>query len=79
MRERDGGPAFPRPASTDEHGSPCNVYQDQDGMTLRDWLAGQALAGNLANPKSTGEPENEAKWAYKHADAMLAERAKRDD
>ena len=25
----DGGPAFPRPHSTDEHNSQCNHYYDQ--------------------------------------------------
>ena len=30
----DGGPAFPR-----------HAYDGHDGMTLRDWFAGQALAG----------------------------------
>lgn len=34
----DGGPAFPVPYST-----------TQDGMSLRDWLAGQALQGILAS------------------------------
>lgn len=41
MNENDGGPAFPRPISkltSDE------VSLDQDGMSLRDYFAGQALA-----------------------------------
>lgn len=40
VNKNDGGPAFPRPTSTDEHGQPCNIYQDQTGMSLRDWFAG---------------------------------------
>jgi hypothetical protein len=65
----DGGQAFPRP----------NV----PGMTLRDWYAGQALAGLLANPNR----ENNDNWswqtgtltgdAYQYADDMLAERERR--
>lgn len=37
----DGGPAFP---NNDAHG--CAF----PGMTLRDWFAGQALAGFMAHP-----------------------------
>jgi len=37
----DGGPAFPLPS---EPGFPAEM-----GMTLRDWFAGQALAGFLVN------------------------------
>ena len=47
----------------------------QRGMTLRDYFAGQALAGSLANTDAP-TPEIEARWAYEIADAMLAERAK---
>ena len=49
------------------------------GMTLRDYFAGQALAGVLANQESTsldGTPEEFAADAYSFADAMLAERAR---
>jgi hypothetical protein len=57
----DGGPAFPR------HG-----YNSNDGMTLRDWFASQALAGMLANPDSwTGV---RGVMAYRYADAMLRAR-----
>lgn len=45
--------------------------------TLRDWFAGQALAGDLAatpncRPSITGSAER----AYAYADAMLAQRQK---
>ena len=36
---KDGGPAFPMASDVSGH---------QPGMTLRDWFAGQALAGLLA-------------------------------
>lgn len=45
--------------------------QWQIGMSLRDWLAGQALVGLLANPESTDFP---AIRAYQHADSMLVAR-----
>lgn len=56
------------------------------GMSLRDWFAGQALAGGLANTDTTktmamwgssGSKTQMAEWAYAHADAMLAERERR--
>jgi hypothetical protein len=61
----DGGPAFPR-----------HAYDGHDGMSLRDWFAGQALAGLLAH---TGESErNRAVAAYRYADAMLRARDTRE-
>lgn len=82
----DGGPAFPRPNyveldQTEYHpnrpgrGSICG----DDGMSLRDWFAGQALAGMLACPRDIQGAETRqtrVERAYKYADAMLAERAK---
>ena len=51
----------------------------EDGMTavtfpLRDWLAGQALAGILASGGLA--PEDASSMAYEVADAMIAERDK---
>ena len=40
------------------------------GMSLRDWFAGQAASG------LQGDPVDAAEWAYRFADAMLAEREK---
>lgn len=49
-----------------------------EGMTLRDWFAGQVLAARLAHPYTTqAELQNGAKlaaWAYGVAKAMMAER-----
>lgn len=55
-----------------------------EGMSLRDWFAGQALAGIIGNSASglavgTSHPDGNttvAVVAYVLADAMLAERAK---
>lgn len=41
----DGGPAFP---ATQNGPDGCTQY----GMTLRDWFAGQALAGYMANSET---------------------------
>lgn len=68
---KDGGPAFPVTGMTG-----LGAVVKAGGMTLRDWFAGQALAGWLADPTATAEPEAVAKHMYKYADAMLAERAK---
>ena len=55
-----GGPAYP--AGTG--------FQ---GMTLRDYFAAKALQAHITNNLNL-RPEDVAKWAYKYADAMLAER-----
>ena len=69
----NGGPAFPRPTSTDEHINTCNVYQDQEGMSLRDWFAGQVLAA-CAGDEGWNDAKDIAEYAYRQADAMLAAR-----
>jgi hypothetical protein len=49
-----------------------------EGMTLRDWFAGQALAARVAKeepqPAEAPNPTELAKWAYAVAQAMLAQR-----
>lgn len=68
----DGGPAFP----TVEITHPLTVYP---GMSLRDWFAGQALAGILAGGFANTIPHDDisggnqaAGFAYMYADAMLS-------
>lgn len=81
MTKHDGGPAFPR---GHESGS--------DGMTLRDWFAGQVLpsvvAATSAEQHHPDVPDNPtradimlamAKDAYALADAMLAARGMTDE
>lgn len=63
-----GGPAFPM---DHDHGS----WRDQwPGMTLRDYFAGQALAGLCANHNTTPFTANDAlvAAAWAAADRMLA-------
>ena len=48
---------------------------DHDGMTLRDYFAGQVIAMLIIHG-TNGTIEHEAKVAYEVADAMLVERAK---
>jgi len=44
------------------------------GMSLRDWLAGQALGGLSVGIEVTTTPEGVATRAYRLADAVLAAR-----
>lgn len=71
--------AFPRGLSQarDLDGKLWTAYEQQ-GMTLRDWFAGQALiAMKMDNGK--WQPNQLAKAAYDVADAMLKARKKGDD
>lgn len=72
---RDGGPAFPRPYSQDEFGDYARPVHDQDGMSLRDWFAGQVLTrlADIYNGQAV-DPDGAAKTAYQYADAMLKAR-----
>lgn len=71
MSKNTGGPAFPLQA-VGPQGEP---YSPEVGMTLRDYFAGQALAGLLAHPQGpAGEWERSAKDAYNAADAMITAR-----
>lgn len=51
---------------------------EREGMTLRDWFAGQILhTAALTYEPGAGNAELVARAAYQYADAMLAEREKR--
>ncbi len=75
----DGGPAFP--ASRWER-NPLDprtsemVEHDYPGMSLRDYFAGQALAGIFARESATFSGDMIALAAYAQADAMLRMRTK---
>jgi hypothetical protein len=72
MNKKTGGPAFPTPAHNLQN----------DGMTLRDYFAAQALTGaqvwdavlNGKNAHFRGGVEQLAEVAYAVADAMLKAR-----
>jgi len=68
----DNPPAFPVVS---------DVIGHYEGMTLRDWFAGQALVGMLAS--KAGIPPYSNSWAaeraYQMADAMLAARKETDN
>lgn len=65
--------AFPRPIG--ESGQHEATNTEQDGMTIREWFDGQALAGLLAATRFGGEvygTSTLARAAFDLADAMLA-------
>lgn len=71
MTQRDdGGPAFPR----------YNIRGGiamSEGMSLQDWFAGQVLVGEMIQGGNV-LPPGMAKHCYDMADAMLAERNRRN-
>lgn len=76
MTQRDdGGPAFP----TDEGTYDFQGRRDAGrlGMSMRDYFAGQFLAGVLSDIHQSGLSDQKfAEWAYSLADAMLEARQK---
>lgn len=75
-----GGPAFPVHTVEPVGGE---VRYLSTGMTLRDYFAGQALAGMLAAAFPGEPPFLECTYVahkvYEYADAVLAERAKKGE
>lgn len=76
----DGGPAFPVTAST---GYPRDGVYCRDGMSLRDWFAGQALVGitslqsdfdAIAKHVGMSAEDLTARACFVIADAMLKAR-----
>jgi len=66
-----GGYAFPL-------SYPGDSMRENEGMTLRDWFAGQALSGLLACAATDNNTVREqVELAYLHADAMLDQRKQR--
>lgn len=86
----DGGQAFPsvRTDQKCENGQFYGNVHSTGGMSLRDWFAGQALAGSLTNPsiaESIVELSNarntpvaviRATYCYELADAVILQRNK---
>lgn len=84
MSTETGGPAFPIHPGVAMDGQ---LVRETQGMTLRDWFAGLAMQGLLANPggpiQANGmsgwnwcncSPEDAVNLAYSIADAMLKAR-----
>jgi len=65
----DGGPAFPR--------SGDNFGRTREGMSLRDWFAGQAMQAMVGSYRMTlrgkdeSDDEREADHTYPHRDMMV--------
>jgi len=80
-KQKDGGSVFPM-IDSDMNTAGERYYFPTGGISLRDWFAGQALAGMaymfVINPVCV-DCENAAKQAYKVADAMIKEREKLND
>lgn len=77
-KTNDGGPVFPSEYWNKKDG----LEYTHPGMTLRDYLAGQAILGISFSTKNILELHDNnvyttlAIMAYRTADAMLKERAK---
>ena len=64
MRQKyNGGLAFPR----------ASEFFDEQGMTLRQWYAGQALVGVIVASRGGWPPQNVAEECAMYADALIAE------
>lgn len=84
MSINNGGPAFPVSTMVEERTA---GYGHQDGpatyqfggMTLRDYFAAKAMQGVLATHPPASELGMFVQYAYRIADAMLAEREKENN
>ena len=74
----DGGPAFPLPRESEGVSEQVmrsmGFHKYGDGMSLRDWFAGQVLAGLTEEDRRIFLSQNLAGKAYAIADAMLEAR-----
>lgn len=86
MKHTDGSEAaFARPYSQQQPGDYVEPMYAQDGMTVREWFAGQALAGLCADGYFSNHegaaftPALLAQRCFAAADAMLAESRRKHD
>ena len=74
MNKDNSGPTFPSSQHTMAHSY-------NSGMSLRDWFAGMALQGIISSVKAVevlDTPEKLSLACYHQADAMLAQKEKKD-
>ncbi len=75
-------PAFPRPYSEilNDDGGKLQQFADEDGMSLLDWFAGQALISHVAasNRIGTVTAEECAEASFIIAEAMIEESERRN-
>jgi len=71
MTNKTGGPAFPSEQGQSVDGTWNPTYSS--GMSLRDYFAGQALAGICSDNEAT-DVEWIARWCWKVADVMMKSR-----
>lgn len=88
MSANDGGAAFPceevvtvtQMQVGNDSPFPIEPYKKtirHPGMTLRDWFAGQALAGVCAmDTENRLDAKTKASWSYELSEAMLKHRAR---
>ena len=86
MTTSNNPPAFPCEAQGDRNVPPehdyiqTGIYSSKfPGMSLRDWFAGQALAGLIAQSSQATSAALVANEAYTVADAMLSARSVRSE
>ena len=70
MGKDNGGPAF------GEFQQVGDVAMRDGGLSIRDYFAAKAMQGVLSSPSDPASFEAVGVFAYKVADAMLAERDK---
>ena len=65
---KDGGPAFPS-----EQGETSKGWNQtyESGLTKREWFAGMALQGLLANPSTILKQADIPELSFEYADAMI--------
>lgn len=74
----DGGPVYPTTTIASKEGDAIK-FNVSHGMTLRDYFAGQALAGILASANFGSTKDWIGGKAYEVADSMIAARTHQED
>jgi hypothetical protein len=69
----DGGHAFPH--TNPGYDGNWDKRRQFDGMSLRDYFAGQVLAGFMSAKPMHFNPDEDASYCYRVADAVIAARA----